>query len=136
MGRDERANLRGLPGGLPIIGGGDRTLLQPAEVRDALNRVLFEGDGVLLNLPLPPIFFVQQIERVVDPQVPPGFMEITVISKQKFRAPRGVANNEFTRIVAQAEGFMLKPGAAPNPDTAAVPPIASPQADGDHGEPT
>lgn len=103
MGRDERNNLRGLPGGLPIIGGGDRTLQRPPEVKDHVGRTLVEGDGVILQTQHSPIFRVQSIKVVIEPGVPPGLMDITLVSQARFRAPRGLPNQEFLRVIESGE---------------------------------
>ena len=103
MGREERSNLRGLTSGVPIIGGGTRTAQLPPEVRDQVGRVLVEGDGVILQTQSSPIFRVQSIKVVVEPGVPPGFMDITLVSQARFRAPRGVQNQEFLRVIESGE---------------------------------
>ena len=88
MGRDARFNL------------GSR----PKQVRDCFNRVLAEGDGVILNTSTPQVFQVRTITPVLDPSLPAsGFVDIMLTAQVKFRAPADQANQEFVRVIAKAE---------------------------------
>jgi hypothetical protein len=104
MGRDERVNLVGMPGGVPIIGGGNRAVLQPPEVRDALNRVLHEGDRVVLLPHVISPFHSFGVARITPMEQPGpdgqyGWMTITLETAINFAAVRGQPNAEFARVL-------------------------------------
>lgn len=104
MGHDARANLRGLPGGPGLIGaGGGRISTQPAEIHDALGRALQVGDIIDLSIGKTPFFTVQAIERVIESGVPDGLMDIVVVCRMKFRAPRAQPQQEFVRVMTAEE---------------------------------
>ena len=111
MGRDERNNLRGLPGGLPVVGGGNRAALQPLEIRDSLNRVIHENDAVILQTQHAQLFRVASIKQVLEPGAPAGLMDIVLQSTAVFRAARGSRNAEFLRVVQAREGQPAPPSA-------------------------
>lgn len=104
MGKDARHNPFGRPGGPALVGaGGQRILTQPAEVRDAFNRPLAVGDVIDLFLGRPPVFTVQSVERVVETGMPEGLMDVVVVCRLKFRAPRAQPQQEFVRVMTAEE---------------------------------
>lgn len=127
MGRDERANLRGMPGGLPIIGaGGTRILKEPPEVRDVFNRPVGVGDLCQINTGTIHSFMITEVKPVVESGLPEGLMEITFHATLKFRCPRAQPQQEFTRVLTDAEVKAARQPAGG----------ASAQGDGDPGEPS
>lgn len=104
MGRDERANLKGLPGGAPLFGaGGNRISTQPPEVRDAYNRALQVGDLCILPADNVSPFQVTKIAPMVDPNVPAGMMEVVLTCTVRFLAPRAQPQREFSRVMTVQE---------------------------------
>lgn len=87
-------------GGVPIIG---QRLPEP-QVRDALGRVLVEGDFILLQTPNGQPFRIQKITEgpAPAPGAPP-MMQITLSSTTHFLSYRDVPNQEFIRVMEDAE---------------------------------
>jgi hypothetical protein len=86
MGHDSRVN----PGSADFRG--------DAVVLDARNRVLQEGDEILLSVQGPIYFRVAQIVPVLDPAAPPGLYLVHVGCMLTFTAKRGSINREFIRV--------------------------------------
>ena len=105
MGRDERNNLRGLPGGLPIIGaGGGRILDQPAVVLDALGREIAVGDVIVFTVADVKGYTVTQIAPAPpEPDQPAGLLDMDVICRLRVRTVRAQPAQEFLRILQKAE---------------------------------
>ncbi len=111
MGRDERANLRGMPLGTPLFGaGGNRIMTTPAVVLDARGRELGVGDEVILTNPSVNPFVVAKIEPAPpDPDQPAGLMDVMILCRMLIRTPRSQVTQELLRTQTQAEtGFLPK----------------------------
>ena len=88
-------------GNVPIIG-----QTPPAQIRDALGRILQAGDFIILQTPNEQPFRVQAISPVPQDRLPPGAppqMQITLSSTTHFLSYRDVANQEFMRIMTREE---------------------------------
>src|SRR5258708_4537833 len=102
MGREERGNMRGLPGGQALFGpGGGRISSQPAEVHDAYNRPLQVGDLVMLPVDNVSPFEVTKIQPLIASDVPDGMMEIVLRCMVRFVAPRAQPQREFSRVMSR-----------------------------------
>lgn len=128
MGREERARIAQF-GPVPIIGQGKPQ--PPPDVLDVYGRALRPGDGINLNSPTPPMFKVEDLRPVVEPNAPPGLMEIIVSTKLRFFAPRGQRNAEFVRVMTYDE--LLPPA---QPEAEAAPPATDPIDENRPGDPT
>jgi hypothetical protein len=94
---------------VPIIGGPEWA---PAQVRDALGRILHEGDLVSLQTVAVQPYRVLKIQQM-PPQVgSPPMMQIVLQSISQFLAPRDRPNTEFLRIMTLEETKQVA-GAAP-----------------------
>jgi hypothetical protein len=130
MGKDQRGRMIAMPGvagGVPIIGDPRNPLNHPPQIRDLYGRVLREGDGVTLHTLYPQVFKVAQIIAVVEPDVRPGCMDITLVSTVRFRAMRNQVNQEFARVLQVEEvvgrqqggtgaGAQAEPDETPEPE--------------------
>ena len=103
MGRDERNNLIGMPGGKPLVGAGGRLNLQPRVVRDAMGRELTKYDQVIFTDPILRSYAVESIEAVIETGQPDGLMDVVVVSRMKLRTPRNMPIIELVRIATAAE---------------------------------
>lgn len=85
-----------------------KTSQEPAVVRDQIGRVLREGDLIHLQTVVVQPYRVVSIVLPVDPQVPVGYIDITLQSTVKFRAARNQPNLEFLRVATGDELHSLQ----------------------------
>lgn len=93
MGRESRANPHGR----------DTNVLNPPIMRDALGRVLDEGDRVILRGSALAVFTVERIGPVVDPRMPPNLIDMDITCSIRFRARAGDVNAQFIRVITREE---------------------------------
>jgi hypothetical protein len=71
---------------------------------DAIGRPLAEADGIFrIDLNGPPLFRVAGIQPVVDPNLPPGLVDVHVICFHTLRAKAGVPIPSVVRIGGAGE---------------------------------
>lgn len=122
MGRESRLNPFG------------RDTEVPPVVLDIFGRALAAGDLVTINVAYPIAFAVKEVAPLEEPGVAPGQMVVTLSAFLKFAAPRGLPQQEFTRIMATSERNLPKAEEPPPPPhEPADPPIEEPPP---LGEPT
>ncbi len=70
----------------------------PAVVRDVTGRELVEGDELVLNANCQaPLFRVLKIQPVVDPNAPPGILQVDLVCRWRFHAARNTPVVEFIK---------------------------------------
>ncbi len=90
---------RGMAGmNVPIVG----QRLPESQIRDALGRVLKEGDFIILQTPNEQPFRVQELKVVQEPGMPP-VMQIKLTSTTFFLSQMDVPNTEFMRVMTNDE---------------------------------
>lgn len=104
------------PAGIPILGGPT----PPAQIRDAIGRVLQTGDLIHLQVTAVQPYRVTSITPCIDPSVPPGMLEISLVSSVRFRAGRDLTNVEFLRIMSREEADQMAGRIPVDPPTAAI----------------
>lgn len=106
MGRDERRNLTGLPGGLnpaafgqvPIVGAGQRTISH--DTLDILGRPLREGDAILIQQPgQHPMFVIKTITRAEGQNISPGLMEVRAVCEMRLLVVPGQRTQEIIQVL-------------------------------------
>jgi hypothetical protein len=61
----------------------------PAVVRDVTGREVVEGDEIVLNTNCQaPLFRVLKIAPVVDPNAPPGLLQVDLVCRWRFHSAR------------------------------------------------
>lgn len=109
--RDFRPIKPSLTGGVPILGGPGSA---PAQVRDALGRVLAEGDLIILKTTQEQVYKVTKIQplSMPSPNGPVPLMDIQLASAARFSAQRDQPNAEFVRVMSAGEvaAQMAPPG--------------------------
>ena len=80
---------------------------------DSRGRQLEIGDECLVVTGFPQFYRVVDIKPVLNPNAPPGTMEIELASAVHFYAPKGVPQGEFIRVRTAEEagpvGFIKSP---------------------------
>jgi hypothetical protein len=70
----------------------------PAVVRDVTGREVVEGDEIVLNTNCQaPLFRVLKIAPVVDPNAPPGLLQVDLVCRWRFHAARNTPVVEFIK---------------------------------------
>jgi hypothetical protein len=77
-------------------------------VRDGRGRVLQIGDEIIVP-GAPALYYVNKIERVVDPGLPPNLMDVLLVGTMRVRVPRDMPAQEIIRVMSAEE---RKPGPA------------------------
>lgn len=112
----DRAKFGGGGAGVPVVGSA-----HPLEVRDALNRVLQEGDRVVVPKEVIRTFqpfVVAKLEPMDEPGPDGlrGWMKIVLVTELPFMAPGGEPNNEFIRVARAPQPPAAETTITPVPD--------------------
>lgn len=114
MGRESRLNPFGT------------TQNREPQVRDAYERILAEGDLILLQNVVPSPWMITKILPAVDPNVPPGMMLVEVKQRLRFLCARDTPEKTFVRVLTKEETAPFIPENADPPSNVRDFPIDEP----------